>query len=380
MAIQIYCTQCRSSFDLNTKQCRKCGATLTKKNRKYRVTVSVKGKRETRIVDNLSMAREVEPTLKANVLRGEFDIETPKKAITLKELWTKYLAWAKENKQSWRDDELYYEKHIKPRFAGKPLDAITAIGIERMKSEMKKSLNRYKRPYSAQTIKHQVVIIRRLFNLAAKWGLYDGSNPVKSVTMPKVDNQKTEFLTNDQLKKLLETLEAWPFKESAQLVWFALFTGIRRGEIFKLTWDDVDFERGFVSLRDPKGGKSETIPVSKQAMDVLHSVDVTDSPLVFPGKNGQQRKSFKGPWGRIRKAAGLPPDFRFHGLRHHFASTLVSNGVDLAIVRELLTHKDLTTTQRYAHPAPDVVRRAALKSGELLIPKKADNVLDLKQD
>jgi len=81
------------------------------------------------------------------------------------------------------------------------------------------------------------------------------------------------------------------------------------------------------------------------------------------------RYDFKGPWQRIRKAAGLPADFRFHVLRHHFASMLVSSGIDLTVVRELLTHKDMSTTHRYAHLQPDAVGEAALKSGELLTPK-----------
>jgi site-specific recombinase XerD len=108
--------------------------------------------------------------------------------------------------------------------------------------------------------------------------------------------------------------------------------------------------------------------VSTQALDAIRDMPVT-CELVFPGKGGEQRYDFKGPWLRIRKAAGLPEGFRFHGLRHHFASMLVSSGIDLTIVRELLTHKDMTTTQRYAHLRPDAVREAALKSGELLVPK-----------
>ena len=95
------------------------------------------------------------------------------------------------------------------------------------------------------------------------------------------------------------------------------------------------------------------------------------STYVFPGKGGQQRTDFKGPWRRIRVAAGLPENFRFHGLRHHFASALVSNGVDLSVVSALLTHKDMGTTQRYAHLAPGVVKAAAQKSAELLTPKAA---------
>jgi integrase len=189
------------------------------------------------------------------------------------------------------------------------------------------------------------------------------------VEVPKLDNGRTEFMQDSEVSRLLATLETWPCRVSAAFVKFTLLTGMRRGELFKLTWDDIDFERGMVTLREPKGGKTQTIPVSPLALDVLKSLEVT-SPYVFPGKEGNQRTDFKGPWLRIRKAAGLPENFRFHGLRHHFASTLVSAGYDLLVVQKLLTHKDSRTTQRYAHLSPGALKEAALKSSELLSPKQ----------
>jgi integrase len=153
--------------------------------------------------------------------------------------------------------------------------------------------------------------------------------------------------------------------ESSALVKFALFSGLRKGEILCLTWDDVNFEQGMITLREPKGGRSQTIPISPQALGVLKSLEKT-SPYVFPGRGGIQKTDFRKPWDKIRSAAGLPENFRFHGLRHHFASTLVSNGVDLLVVQKLLTHKDAKTTQRYAHLAPGALKEAAIRSGELL--------------
>ena len=253
-----------------------------------------------------------------------------------------------------------------------------AFDIEKMKTELKKGLNAQGKPFAAQTIKHQIVIIRRLYNLARKWNLYEGKNPVDSVSMPKVDNQRTEFLTDDELVRLIETLDTWPCRESVAFVKFAMLSGVRRGEIFKLTWDAVDFERNMVTLRDPKGGKTTTLPMNSQAMEVLSSLDVT-SPFVFPGKDGRKRTDFSGPWLKIRKAAGLPADFRFCGLRHNFAVTLVSDGVGLGIVRDLLTHKHVGTTERYAHFAPDAVKAAAAKAGELLTGGKKAAVIELKR-
>jgi len=373
MAIHIYCVRCYTSNGLEAKSCSKCGVSFGR-DKKYRVCVSVKGNRVTRVVDNLTIARETEAAIKGDMIRGEFDINRngkKKKALTLSELWGKYLPWAKEHKKSWIDDLRYYRRHLEPRFGKKTLDAISPIDIERMKTELRKGLNKRGKPFAAATIKHQLVILRRLYNLAWKWNLYEGKNPIESVAMPKVDNQKTEFLTGEELGRLLDTLAQWPFKESAALVKFALFTGLRRGEIFKLSWDDVDFERGIITLKDPKSGKTQNIPVSMEALEILKNLEVTSS-FVFPGKDGKQRSEFNGPWQRIRKEAGLPENFRFHGLRHHFASTLVSNGVDLLVVQKLLTHKDSKTTQRYAHLAPGALKEAAVKSGALLTQKSKE--------
>jgi integrase len=372
MAIHSFCTHCKTSSALDAEKCSKCGIAFGR-SRKYRVCVSDKrqrGKRVTKVVNNLTLAREAQAAIKADLLRGGLDIDQKiKQAPTLSEVWTKYLPWAKEHKKTWITDEYNYKKHLEPRFGKKHLDTIAPIDIERLKAEMKKATNQNGKPYTKATIKHQLVLIKRLFNLAHRWGLYSGENPMNRVEVPKLDNGRTEFMQEDEVSRLLNTLETWPCRVSSAFVKFTLLTGMRRGELFKLTWDDVDFERGMVTLREPKGGKTQTIPISHTALAVLKALEVT-SPFVFPGKEGQQRTDFKGPWLRIRKAAGLPENFRFHGLRHHFASTLVSAGYDLLVVQKLLTHKDSRTTQRYAHLSPGALKEAAVKSGELLNPEQ----------
>ena len=368
MAIQIFCSKCKSTYGLDAKSCLKCGATFGR-DKKYRVCVSVKGKRVTRVVDNLTIARETEAAIKGDMVRGEFEINrNEKKTPTLMRYGQNTFLGLRSTKNHGTPIYGITDLHLEPRFGKKSLDAISPIDIERMKTELRKGVNKRGKPFAAATIKHQLVIIRRLYNLARKWNLYDGKNPIDSVSMPKVDNQQTEFLTDEELTRLLDTLDNWPFRDTVAFIKFALFTGLRRGELFKLQWDDVDFERGIITLRDPKSGKTENIPVSMKALDVLKSLDVTSS-FVFPGKNGKQRTNFSGPWQRIRKAADLPDGFRFHGLRHHFASTLVSAGVDLFVVQKLLTHKDAKTTARYAHLAPGAIRDAALKKRGTVDPE-----------
>lgn len=381
--IYLYCRECRSTSPIKSKTCQKCGHSFPREGRKYRVSVAVKGTRINRIVDNLTLAREAEKAIGSDLLRDEYDITAHqvKKVVTLADVWVQYLPWAKEHKTTWKDDEYHYHKHLEPRFGLKPLEEITPFDVERMKLELKNGLNAHGKPYQPATIKHQLVLLRRLFNVAIKWGLFSGQNPMVRVAMPKLDNQVTEYMTEEQTKSLLSTLETWPCRESAAFVKFAMLTGLRRGELFKLKWTDVDLDRGFVTLRKPKGGKTETLPISQHALDVLKSLPL-QGEYVFPGKGGKQRTDFKGPWERIRKAAGLhegfplPNGLRLHGLRHNFASHLVSDGIDIAVVGELLTHKDAKTTQRYAHLLPAAIQKAARKSAEIL----TGNISKTKQD
>ncbi len=262
MAIQIYCPTCRASYKLDTKECPKCQVPFGR-TKKFRVCVSFKKNRVTRFYDNLTLAREAETAIKADILRGDLDINQKTKLTpTLGEVWAKYLPWAKGEKKTWITDEFNYKKHLEPRFGRKRLDAITSIDVERMKAEMKKATNQQGKPYAKATIKHQLVLLNRLFNLAKRWRLYVGDNPVNEVEMPKLDNHRTEFLTEQEAINLAEVLDNWPCRDSVTFIRFTLLTGFRRSELFKLTWDDVDFERGMLTLKDPKGGKTESIPVS----------------------------------------------------------------------------------------------------------------------
>jgi integrase len=372
MAIHTFCTTCKTSNGLDAKKCSKCGNAFGR-DKKYRVSVSVKGHRVTRLADNLTLAREVEAAVKGDLVRNEYDIaeHRVKKVMTLGDVWERYRPWAEANKKkSWVTDDFFYRKHLAPRFASKPLGDISPFDVEKMKADMKQAVTpQGKRGYSVATIRHQLVLLGHLFKKAKEWGLFDGKNPLESVKKPRLDNRITEFLTEAETMRLIETLETWPCKQSADFVRIALYTGIRKSEIRKLLWQDVDLDRKFITLRAPKGGVTMGIPVSDEAVAVFRNIERT-SQYVIPGPDGQMKKTFRDPWYKIRKAAGLPVHYRLHGLRHNFASQLVSNGVDLYTVSKLLTHKDVRTSERYAHLSNERLRQAAQISGQLLNPQQ----------
>ena len=147
----------------------------------------------------------------------------------------------------------------------------------------------------------------------------------------------------------------------------ALFTGMRRGEIFKLRWADIDFDRGFISIVAPKGGKSQVIPMNKNTEAVFKTI-IKISEYVFPSRDEGPKKTIAKDLQAIKKEAGLPADFRpLHGLRHVYATMLASSGkVDMFTLQKLLTHKSPQMTQRYVHFRDEALRQASDQVDDIL--------------
>ena len=178
------------------------------------------GRKITRTTTNLELAREIEGKLLVDIGRKENDLEKKKPAPILDSIWKKYEPWAKENKKSWNTDKKYYEKHLKPILGGKSLDRISPLDVERLIRNMRKGTSMRKKPYAEATIKHQVALLSRLFNLAIQWNLYAGQNPCNKVKKPKLNNKVTEFLTDDELGRLLSVLEIWHDKMASKKSFF----------------------------------------------------------------------------------------------------------------------------------------------------------------
>jgi integrase len=209
-------------------------------------------------------------------------------------------------------------------------------------------------------------LLRRIIQFGVKKNLCQGLN--FTIEMPRVDNAKTEDLTPDQLSSLLRAIDEDKNTQAANMMKLALYTGMRRGELFKLKWSDIDLQRGFIHIRAPKGGTDQKIPLNDGAKNVLENHPRSRSQLVFPGRGGKQRTDIKHQVNRIKEKAGLPEDFRaLHGLRHVYASMLASSGkVDLYTLQKLLTHKSPAMTQRYAHLRDDALKGASNLVGEII--------------
>lgn len=216
---------------------------------------------------------------------------------------------------------------------------------------------------SAQSQKHVLGLLKRMLHFADRKGLCPYPQGL-SIPMPKVDNQKTESMTAEQMAAYWQALDEDVDQVGVSILRIALLTGIRKTALLSLEWSDVDFEHGIIRLRgkSAKSGKTQFIPLNNAVKNVFASIERTNSPLVWPSpQTGERRANIDHIARRIRDRAGLPKDFRpMHGLRHAFASHLASSGkVDLYTLQKLLTHGSPLMTQRYAHLADEALKRAA---------------------
>lgn len=319
------------------------------------------GNRITQVVQgNISLAERVEAKIKVDIIQERnFGI---RKAPLIHDTFRAYKKWTEQNRKGPRMLSSRWDVHIGPYIPEIwTMDKLTSGDINKILDRMKSYGGRDGNGCAPATIKHVLGLIKRLYNWANENGLYEGPNPAAKIKPPRLDNCVTHYLSRVKLMRLRHTLQNWPNQRAALLVSFALYTGCRRGEIFKLEWKDIDFQNNFFSLRDPKG-KSTTLPLNQKALAVLDKAQKINkqSRWVFANRFGKQRKHFAATWERIKEKAKLPKEFRFHDLRHTYATYLASSGkVDLYTLQKLLNHQSPAMTQRYAHLLDKSLKRGA---------------------
>jgi len=359
MPVYIRCPECKSDQKIQNKKCCKCSQPMPKQGKRYKVVIKHHGKIVTKQTHSLELARQIEVKIKSELIEGSY-YDRKKKVPTLEKVWERYAERSQSTVKGFSKDANRYDTQLKNRFANKTLDLISPFDLEKMVMEMKKTTTIRGGTYSPKTIHNAVELLNRLFNYAHRMRIYKGENPCKQIVLPKVNNEITNELDENKLGDLLNTLDEWPDRMVANLVKLAVMSGLRRGELFNLKWKYVDLNKGWLTIRNPKGGKDQVIPLCQSAVEILKDHPKTEkSDYVFPSTRGGRRSDIKKPWLKIKGKAQLPDAFRFHDLRHTFASLLASSGkVDLYTLQKLLTHQSPQMTQRYTHLVESALRRS----------------------
>ena len=186
------------------------------------------------------------------------------------------------------------------------------------------------------------------FNLAIKWGEAK-KNPMNDVGFLEEPPGRTRFLSEEETQCLIDCAS----DHLKPIIMTALNTGMRLGEILSLTWDQVHIEaviEPYIEIAQTKNNKKRFVPLDDDMVVLFQSLKNNDSSYVFLGTHGKELKSIKEPWHDALNRVGIS-DFRFHDLRHTFASHYIMNGGDLLAFKEILGHNDLKMVERYAHLA-----------------------------
>jgi integrase len=331
--------------------------------------VSGRRKRE-KIGPSKNLAETVLKKRKVEIAEGKFlDIRKEEK-IKFEDFVDEYIeVYLKPNCKSWEKSELHNIKHLKSFFSGKLLYEITPLLVERFKIERSKHV-------SPATTNRALMRLKAIFNKAIAWKKYSGDNPVREVKFFKEDNSRLRYLEKEEIVKLLLKCRG----RLKAIVIVALNTGMRRGEILNLKWHDVDFRRNIIYLLKTKNNEKREIPMNEAVKTALIKIHKhPESPYIFCDKSGRPFYSVRTSFFTACRKAGII-GFRFHDLRHTFASHLVMAGVDLNTVRELMGHKSLEMTLRYSHLSQDHKKRAVDILGQRMDTIWTLNVTDKKPE
>lgn len=204
---------------------------------------------------------------------------------------------------------------------------------------------------AAATVVKYITTLSHILTICVNEWQWLESNPVSKVSKPSLPRGRTRFLDDEERERLLKACKESSNKLLYPIIVLGISCGLRRSEILNLEWKDLDFERGRVVLTQTKNGDVRVVPLVGLALDILRSLEVTrriDTTLAFPSPSSNRPIDFRSAWRVAVKKAKLE-DFKFHDLRHSFASYCVMNGSSLSEVGEILGHRNIQMSKRYSH-------------------------------
>jgi integrase len=258
----------------------------------------------------------------------------------------------------------------KREFGTRPVGQITRAELQDWQARKRKT-------NKPATVNRIMCRLRHIFNKAVEWELLDES-PMERLKFLPENNARLRYLSMQECDKLLEACIAPHMK---RMVTLALHTGMRLGEILNLKSDDLDLSSRSIIIRDSKNGQPRHIPMDSTVRDLLSScIPTSESRHVFPSASGGRLSTVQNAFRSARIRAGMS-ELHFHDLRHTFASHWVMSGGDLYVLKEILGHKNIQMTQRYAHLSPEYKKTMVDRMEKMWDrPVKSDEVREYSED
>lgn len=277
---------------------------------------------------------------------------------TFNELVSEYTKWA-ERQKSFKKHKIYLIKQLSETFGNIPLRRFNSMLLEQFQTT---KLNMGRKPATANRL---IATISHMFTKAVEWNMVEEEiqKRIRKVKMLPENNRRLRYLSPEECQKLIESCD----EHLKPIVITALNTGMRKGEILGLKWDNVDLEVGFILLNQDQTKNSERkeIPINQTLRVTLEGIPRQFEYVFVNPLTGNRYNDVKRSFTTALKKAEIR-DFKFHDTRHCFASWLVMAGIDLTTVKELLGHKDFKMTLRYSHLAPSHKLKAVATLDKIL--------------
>jgi integrase len=265
----------------------------------------------------------------------------------------------------------YLVDEYRATFGDRRLSEISYLELGTYRNRRKATPTRAGKPRADATVNRELSTLRHMLNKAVEWGMLENNPSNKgSRLMLKENNHRLRFLSGAEIDALLKACSP----HLKPIIETALLTGMRRGELLSLKWEQI--RNGFIYLTETKSGKGRQIPVNKRMEEVLREVrrgNQLKSPFVFCDIQGRRFYQVRRSFITACRKAGIEA-FRFHDLRHTFASQLVMRGASLKAVQELLGHADLKMTMRYAHLSQEHLKDSVNLLNDLPSGKEMVNI------
>lgn len=333
---------------------------------------------------NAAYANKRRGAILDGITKGEKPKRKQPAAITFAQAWAIFDEKWLPTLASPKDERNRYKWYLEDPLGHKRLDMITLLELEDLKANM------LGRGLATATVRLALGDVRRVYRKLSAWGLYNGPIPTDGMSLPRPNNARTRFLSQDEALRLLADLNSRS-RTWHDIAFLSMHTGMRKGEVLALRGEHLDFTSGLILVKDAKTG-SRTVHMTPDVRALLQDIrPAIPTAFLFSAKGSggaipvktDSDESFvravaacdlnKGITDRRHKVV-------FHTLRHTYCSWLAIAGVPLFTIGELVGHSSVEMTKRYSHLCPDAKQEAAAKIGALLSAAREKQQADIAGD
>jgi integrase len=362
------------------------------KNGAWWIEYYVKGRRKRERIggplskDMKKVAFDVLAKRRVELAEGKYLDKLRPVTTTFDELAATYLKWISPNEQagiparkrSWETQDRYSISQLQAYFGGKRLTSITPALIEQYRAWRRSTISRRQRPITPATVNRELACLKRMFNVARKGliilkGGVPLENPMMTVSLEREHNERDRVLSSDEFARLYQASEEWV----KPILLMAYHTGMRKGEIRSLRWDQIDLRHHLIRLKsaDTKTDEGRTIPLNQSLTITLKSTTrylgcpwvfvnpaILDAWKASPGEVDPRyhKTSISHAFTRACKRAAVE-NATFHDLRHTFVTNARRAGVDYFRIMAITGHRTMSVFKRYNTVDEHDLRRAMLQ-------------------